>query len=241
MALKIRLDGLLCHVGDDADKKEMAVLIDESSHKPKIRIDKKFIIGDPDSDFEETLQKGGLITFANTTSNGDLPNGPATTTNDFKTYVPHLKPVLEGDAAKHELDADVKAKKKDHSHALVYVVYPAGDLTAVSPVADMLEFTFSDGRTVSQCVADESVLTSTNTTGVTVTVERRRDGSRLVVDLKPDAVVNITNMGKGKFDVNRNLTRADAMATPGKGGSCFGVQRIKGGPDDPECSNSQWP
>lgn len=269
MPLQIEIDGLICHVGDDANHKAMAVLIDESSHKPNIKIEKQFRTDDPTKDFDEKLKKGDLVEFKTVdVASNDLPPGPAATTAKFRRLVPGIERLLEDtDTTKNKLDPLVKSKDKDQKIALVYVAYPGGTLDAIKVVPKKLKFTPAVGTPFEECVADEARLVSTNTKGVIVTVTRRHGGNPLTATVIADAVVRITNREQiNSFHTYAGLTLTNKMAAAEPGSACTdempeskkadsGLKSVSlkkssvevaavvfpGGPNDPACTNSAWP
>lgn len=240
MPLQVDLDGLVCHVGPDGDPKSKthAVLVQSTAHTADISVNARYRTDPTLGDFTASLHPGDDISFAGS----DLGSGAASTTTAFDQLVPSLLPVLEdANPANRDLETDVKGRKP-HSHVRTYVTYYPGTLDAVGPLEFMLRLETSAGVLIKEvCVADESRLTCQNTAPVTLTVKHRGGQPDTVVDLVADAVVLIRNRGKKHFQRYREITRASGIAATSRGGACQAVKKARGGPADPECTNSSWP
>lgn len=239
MPLTILMDGLMCHVGDNANEKHDVILVDNAPTKPHLSIAAAYRTDPRLGDIDEKLKKGDVISFAGP----DLPAGPATTTAAFRDHVPGLERILhDSDAGNRILDPKVKARDKDQDGSIVYVIYPGGDLTVLNEIGKLV-FTKPNGDPDGDmCVADEAVLTSRNTQGVTLTLERRNDNKTETYELIADAEVFITNRVDSRanhFDKYRRLTKAGDMSRAQSGGACD--NRAVLATENPECTNSGWP
>lgn len=231
MPLIIRMDGLMCHVGDDAKFKRDVVLVDNAPTTPHLSIEADYRVDPEDGDVNETLIKGDVITF----SGDDLPSGPARTSEIFQARVPGLQLLLEDVQEKNILDPLVKKQDPDALGVIVYVTYPGGTLAAVKDVGK-LKFAYANGHSKEMIVADEAVFTSTNAEPATLTIHRRKGTNPPPIQLKADAVVKITNRvcrRENHFDKYVYLTKAGKMAKA----ESFRLEYT----DNPECTNSGWP
>jgi hypothetical protein len=132
--LIVKLEGLICHVGPDADHKTHAVLVHEPGmHKPCLRV----------GQFTFDLRQWDTVTFE-----GPIV-GPARTIDTFRRLVPGLQNEIRNGA----LHAKILDQIHSHAGVVAYVIYPGGTLAAPQAHPYKLKLTLGTSTPVAQCIA----------------------------------------------------------------------------------------
>lgn len=247
----IKFEGIICHVGPDADNKTHAVVVDDSDHKPQVDIPGQTI----------PLTDGDTIEF-------DLDAGPAVTDDDFKALVPSIAGLL----AAGSLLPDVETP--DHvigDGVVAFVMLPGGTLGAPETYKHPADFAFSDDTFVKKHCVSAGVTLTIDDGGSDITMTITNGGTPKPYTIASGSTITISNVSRvpstagSHFDLYRGkLTNGSEMALPRedeklkckaknsaitftkKVEAMNEVARLKGGPvvplsPNPDCSNSAWP
>jgi hypothetical protein len=198
MAFTIRFEGLICHVGMEADPghKLHAVLIsDVGTHVPLLKVN---------GAEKPQLKPGDTIKF----STGP---GSARTTQLFKDRVQGLKELLPAGT----IHATVLGATHDGgaNGALAYVIFPNGQLDAPEFANEPLQFALDGVFLKKRCVARGVTFTS-DVDATELTIENAGGVTHIPLVPGSDIVItNVSDTGTGHFQLYRNITDAPDMAT----------------------------
>lgn len=199
MAFTILFEGLICHVGTEADpgNKSHAVLVsDIGTHVPMLKVN---------GVEKPPLKPGDTIKFSTGAGNGR-------TTQLFKDRVQGLKELLPPG---HSIWPTVLVHEHDGgaNGALAYVIFPNGSLHAPEFANEPLEFALGGVFIKKKCVARGVTFTS-DVDAAELTIENAGVVTPIPLMAGSNIVItNVSNTGTGHFQLYRNITNAPAMAT----------------------------
>lgn len=251
----IKFEGIICHVGPDADKKTHAAIAHDADHDAKIKI--------PTQDI--TLVDGDTVTFS-------LAAGPATTDREFKRLVPSLEPLL----ADGSILGDVKTPKHVGGDGVVaFVIHPGGTLGAPQTFKHPADYAFSDDTFVKKHCVSAGVTLTIDDGGAAVVMTVTNGGTPKTYTIASGSTITIMNIsstgstGGAHFDLYREkftngreialpredkklkckvktssikfTEKAEAMKEAARKVSSLKGEDMDPADPNPDCSNSAWP
>ncbi len=195
MAFTILFEGLICHVGPDADQKRHAALVsDKPTHAATFQLNGRTPI---------ELFKGDRIVFS-------TGQGTATTTADFKNRVPSLQQLLPAGAS---IDPRVFGAIHDPADgALAFVIFPDGQLDAPEVAFRPLDFEGANGLFITKrCVAKGVRFAAAANASVSIMYGGSARETFALGDTDVIRIKNVSDGVEGHFDLYKLLTTSTRL------------------------------
>lgn len=190
MPFTMLFEGLICHIGPDADQKTHAALVsDPDTHKAMLKYN---------SDEPIPLFKGDRIVF-------DTGQGTARTTQHFKERVPSLQPLIPGG---YTIESKVLGAVSDPiDKALAYILFPDGELDAPEVAFRPIDFVGpNDLFLTKRCVAKGVRFKADANATLSIIFSGSVRKSYTLTDADVIRIRNVSSGAEGHFHLYRGLT-----------------------------------